>query len=478
MIDKNLRDAVFSVLKDCDFVSIRAESRRDENIVLESGVFQPMSISSTNGVQVIVVSNGGYGYASTRDITLSGLQSAALQARDYARLSSEFSITDYSKVPWPHPKGQRNSVVSEPWCEEPLSHKKDRIQAVSRILASGKHVVDHEVSLWNIDKEVQYFTSEGGEVVQTTHSLVPMFQVTGEKGNLVQTRTFGFQAYCMQGGMELLDRLGFQERSEKVVVELEELLAAPNCPTGVMDIVCAPDQMILQIHESIGHPIEMDRILGDERNYAGTSFVTKDMFGSYQYGSPLLNITFDPSINSQIASYDYDDEGKKAEKTYLIKDGILLRPLGGIVSESRSGLPSVANARSTQWNRAPIDRMANLNLEVGNKNLKSLIGEVEDGVYVETNCSWSIDDSRNKFQFGCEFGRRIRKGELAEVVRNPNYRGISADFWRNLKAVGDQSTFEVMGTPYCGKGEPNQAIHVGHASPACLFSNISVFGGM
>ena len=138
----------------------------------------------------------------------------------------------------------------------------------------------------------------------------------------------------------------------------------------------------------------------------------------------------------------------------------------------------MANARSTQWNRAPIDRMANLNLEVGNKNLKSLIGEVEDGVYVETNCSWSIDDSRNKFQFGCEFGRRIRKGELAEVVRNPNYRGISADFWRNLKAVGDQSTFEVMGTPYCGKGEPNQAIHVGHASPACLFSNISVFGGM
>jgi predicted Zn-dependent protease len=137
----------------------------------------------------------------------------------------------------------------------------------------------------------------------------------------------------------------------------------------------------------------------------------------------------------------------------------------------------VANARACDWNRPAMDRMANLNLEPGDKSLNELIAGIENGVLMDTNKSWSIDDSRNKFQFGCEYGRLIKEGELKEVVRNPNYRGISANFWRNLAAVGDESTFEVWGTPHCGKGEPNQVIQVGHASPACVFNNVEVFGG-
>ncbi len=244
-----------------------------------------------------------------------------------------------------------------------------------------------------------------------------------------------------------------------------------------MDLVIAPDQMILQVHESIGHPLELDRILGDERNYAGRSFVTLEMFGNYRYGSELLNVTFDPTRAEELASYGYDDDGQPAQRQDIIRGGILLRPLGSSSSQARAGTGGVANARAAGWSRPPIDRMANLNLEPGDRTLRELIGAVEEGVFVATNCSWSIDDSRNKFQFGCEWGRRIRNGELQEVVKNANYRGVSATFWRNLKAVGDAETVEVLGTPWCGKGEPNQVIRVGHAAPACLFANVDVFGG-
>jgi len=309
--------------------------------------------------------------------------------------------------------------------------------------------------------------------------VVPNLAVTANEGVNTQTRSLGgqYNGYCRQGGLEVLEQAGFHGSGERVAHGALELLAAPNCPTGRMDLLLMPGQMMLQIHESIGHPLELDRILGDERNFAGTSFVTPDMFGHFRYGSELLNVTHDPMRPEQFATYRWDDDGAPAEKVYLIRNGILERPLGGTVSQARAGLAGVANSRACSWNRPPIDRMANLNIEPGNSTLADMIKSVERGVLMNTNVSWSIDDSRNKFQFGCEWGRLIEDGELKGVVKNPNYRGISESFWRSLKAVGDASTFEVMGTPYCGKGEPSQVIRVGHASPACLFGNVEVFGG-
>jgi predicted Zn-dependent protease len=235
--------------------------------------------------------------------------------------------------------------------------------------------------------------------------------------------------------------------------------------------------MMLQIHESVGHAIEVDRILGDERNYAGWSFVKLEDFGKLRYGSPLMNITFDPTVSNEFASYGYDDGGLKAEKHFLIKDGILLRGLGGMESQIRSGTPGVANFRASSWNRAPIDRMANINLEPRDSSFNDIIESVDHGVYMESNRSWSIDDYRNKFQFGCEYAKLIENGKFTKTLRNPNYRGISSSFWNNLKRVGDSSTFQIYGTPNCGKGEPNQVIRVGHASPACLFHDVAIFGG-
>jgi predicted Zn-dependent protease len=275
----------------------------------------------------------------------------------------------------------------------------------------------------------------------------------------------------------VLSQVGFNGSASRIADEALQLLAAPNCPSGPRDLLLMPDQMMLQIHESIGHPLELDRILGDERNFAGWSFVKPEMFGAYQYGSSLLNVTFDPELREEAASYGYDDDGTVASKQYLIRNGVLERPLGGALSQQRAGMAGVANSRAASWNRAPIDRMANINIEPGTSSLEEMIAGIERGIVMRTNVSWSIDDHRNKFQFGCEFGQLIENGKLTTVVKRPNYRGISASFWRSLTAVGNAATREVLGTPYCGKGEPAQIIRVGHASPACVFANVDVFGG-
>jgi predicted Zn-dependent protease len=241
--------------------------------------------------------------------------------------------------------------------------------------------------------------------------------------------------------------------------------------------VLDPDQMMLQIHESVGHPLELDRILGDERNYAGSSFVKLADIGTLRYGSPLMNITFDPAVAGEAASYGADDIGNPARREHIVKDGILVRALGSLESQARSGKPGVANQRAQDWYRPPIDRMANLNHEPGTSSLQDIISSIERGVFMQTNRSWSIDDHRNKFQFGCESARLVEEGRITKLLRNPNYRGVSSSFWNSLFKVGDASTFAVFAATNCGKGEPNQAVTTGHASPVCAFRGVEVFGG-
>jgi predicted Zn-dependent protease len=190
-----------------------------------------------------------------------------------------------------------------------------------------------------------------------------------------------------------------------------------------------------------------------------------------------MNVTFDPTVSHEFASYGFDDSGTPAHKEYLIQNGQLLRGLGSSDSQARSNLPGVACSRACDWNRPPIDRMANINLEPGTSSFADIIGGIESGIYMESNRSWSIDDQRHKFQFGCEYAKLIKDGQLTTTVRNPNYRDITPHFWGNLVAVGDGSTWQTYGSPYCGKGEPNQMIWVGHGSPVAAFAQVEVFGG-
>jgi predicted Zn-dependent protease len=406
------------------------------------------------------------------------LKTAVGRARRFAKLSAGRTVVDYRTVDMPAPQGEYVGPERIPWDSISLEDKFGILRKASERLKIDDRIVDWEASFWHTAAESLYVTSGGGCVRQRFSFFAPSMSATANKGAETQTRTFGsLRGQCKQGGLEVLEMCQFKHAPQAVAEEAIRLLAAENCPSGKMDLLLASDQMMLQIHESIGHPLELDRILGDERNYAGTSFVTPEMFGSYRYGSDLLNVTFDPTRPEQFASYGYDDEGAAATKEYLIRAGVLLRGLGGVTSQARTGLPGVACVRACGWNRPPIDRMANLNVEPGDSTLAGMIAQVERGIFMRTNKSWSIDDSRNKFQFGCEYAEKIEDGKLTKVLKNPNYRGVSATFWRSLKAVGKKETVGVFGTPYCGKGEPNQCIRVGHASPACLFENVDIFGG-
>jgi predicted Zn-dependent protease len=472
----DLKQVFHRALPKVDFASIRLHRDASWGLTVRNGVIEPVRTDDDSGYMVTVHHAGGQGYAASSDLSEAGIKKALEKAKAWAELSGTAAVTDFSKVAMPVSRGDFRSPVKESWDTIPLKAKFELLQHASRVL-TGPLVVDAVAELNRSLSKRIYLTSHGSEVYQEFDRILPELQVTVAKGQDVITRTFGRMAFVRQQGLEYLADVRFSEAGATVLDEALTLLHAPNCPTGTMDLLLSPDQMVLQIHESIGHPLELDRILGDERNYAGTSFVTLDMFGKYRYGSPLLNVTYDPSRHEQVASFNFDDEGKRAERQYIIKDGILIRPLGAGLSEQRADIDGVANSRADSWRRPAIDRMANLNVEPGEHDLDDMIARTERGVYMKTNCSWSIDDSRNKFQFGCEWAQLIENGKLTSVVKNPNYRGISAEFWRNLSMVGNQSTFEVLGTPNCGKGEPNQAVYVGHASPACLFSQVQVFGG-
>ncbi len=440
------------------------------------GVVQPAALSSQRGAMVTVWADGGVGYAASADVSDAGLRDAITRAVAIAKRCAALP-----QLAAPRPLAlPRVSVWAGPcersWAESDIAATLDLLLAADRSLAAGGAIVDRVASLWTTRHRTLLVDADGGAIAQQFELLVPDLEATANRGTDTVRRSLAGHGLCRQGGRELLATLDLRGEADRIGAEAMALLDAEPCPTTTCDLLLHPDQMMLQIHESIGHPLELDRILGDERNYAGTSFVLPEMFGTYRYGSPLLQVTFDPGVAGEYASYGYDDQGTAAERAYLIRDGILQRPLGSYASGQRAGLPHVANARACAWNRPPIDRMANLNVESGSEDLAALIGRTERGVLMQTNCSWSIDDSRNKFQFGCEIGWQIIDGRLGTMVRKPNYRGISATFWRNLIGVGDDSTRGAYGTPFCGKGEPNQAIRVGHVTPACLFREVEIFG--
>jgi len=454
------------------FWSLRYHDETRERLAVRQGTLEPPSLELDCGAMLTAVVDGGCGYCATSDLSAAGLQAALDRATAWAQATRARSVVRFDPETMPAPSGEYEGPRGD---DPPVrSALQDLLAKECREAKTDPRIVERFMALELVEERRLLLTNTGGDLQQRFRYTLPHARVAANDGPETQSRSLD---HARQGGFEQIERSSFVGCGARLADEALQLLLATNCPSGRMDLLLVPDQMMLQIHESVGHPLELDRILGDERNYAGTSFVTPDMFGHYRYGSELLNVTYDPTVPGELAAYAFDDDGMKAEKLWLIRNGILIAPLGGRLSQSRAGLAGTANARASGWNRPPIDRMANLNVEPGASTLDEMIASIGRGVLMRTNVSWSIDDSRNKFQFGCEWGERIDDGRVTGVVKNPNYRGLSASFWRSLSAVGDRSTFEVHGTLYCGKGEPNQAVHCGHAAPACVFSGVEVFGG-
>ncbi len=472
-----LKKAINCIDVSADWIGIRAVKETSSDRFFRDGLPQSNGKFSTLGAMVEVLVNGCLGYGATNSLELDSLQAAAIVAYKQAIAASEW---------WIHPfqiRSERPKIVGEfisPSLEnlDGLSSQEinDLLVLVCKRLKVDDKIVQTTASATTTDKKTWFISSNGSEIYQNLLFFSTHFAATAQDGLIVQQRTNnGWSANCYQGVLDFKEDIW--HRVQKVGEQAVELLTAEECPNTRTNLVLAPDQMMLQIHESVGHPLEIDRILGDERNYAGGSFVKTDDFGSLGYGSPAMNITFDPTVKGEFASYGFDDTGAVATREFLIKEGVLERGLGSLESQARSGVNGVACARACSWNRPPIDRMANLNLEPGEASFEEIIAGIEQGVYMESNRSWSIDDRRYKFQFGCEYAKLIENGKLTKTLRNPNYRATTPEFWQSLVEVGNKSTSQMYGTPYCGKGEPNQEIFVGHASPVCLFTNVEVFGG-
>ena len=469
----DLQKALDNLNIKADWVGIRQVKETTTHRVIRDGNPEQNSIDLDQGIMVEVLVNGQFGYYGTHELNYDSINNAAIKAYNIALNSSKFSNYSYTESVRPKAEGVYNS----PYKIKDL----DLDQLMSLLIKSNKILKNSDkiitaISMARIvDMNMKYVSSNGSNLEQNFLYVGPGFRSIAQDGNIIQSRSYTDQ--CQQIGMEMFNEEFIMQKCESICKESVELLSADECPNEKMDLVLHSDQMLLQIHESIGHALEVDRILGDERNYAGWSFVNLEDFGKLKYGSDIMNITFDPTIQNEFASYGFDDTGNKATKEFIIKEGVLQRGLGGLESQERANVKGVANVRACSWNRAPIDRMANLNLEPGDSTFDEMIGSVEKGIFMQTNRSWSIDDFRNKFQFGCEYGQLIENGKLTKTVKNPNYRAVSTPFWNSLKKVGNSDTFGIYGTPYCGKGEPNQCVRVGHAAPICVFDNIDIFGG-
>lgn len=474
-ISANFTKSLADFKNQVDWVGLRFYSEKTNQHMIRNEHPESHSSKRDQGVMIEVMVDGHLGYAATSNLTPEGMKHAFNKARELSTQASRVKAAEFNLDQRPPSRGNFQSPYLHRLSTLETAETVDILMKASKALKVSDKVVSREAYVMLTETEIQYLSSSGAEWSQNFDLVTTMFRATAEDDKDTQMRNMGNST---QAGAEVLRDPQLLDLCRLNGEEAMELLAAPNCPTGTMDLLIAPDQMQLQIHESIGHPLELDRILGDERNFAGWSFIKPENFGHLQYGSHLLNVVFDPSEQGQFASYAFDDVGNPATREYLIKNGKLLRGLGGLESQKRLGIPGVANQRASSWNRAPIDRMANINVEPGKATLDEMIKSVKHGIIMKTNKSWSIDDYRNKFQFGCEYGQLIEDGEITQTVKNPNYRGRTLQFWNSLKAVGNAQTYENHGSPYCGKGEPSQIIRVAHSSPYCLFSNIEVFGGV
>ncbi len=464
------------------FADVRAfTAYRYEKLSVKNGIAEALTRTEEAGIGIRVLRERGWGFAGTSERTPAAVRRAAERA---ARLAAASERTRKEPVPFteerdlPHEGRYETPLQSDPFqmdAEEKIRHLRDA-EAELHVDPAVKVGRAH-MTFWQEDK--WYLSSEGASYrASLTHSGAGIEATAVGEGE-VQRRSYptSFGGNFAQGGFEFVSSLDLRAHAREVGRTAVELLTARAAPRGSMDLVLASDQLALQVHESVGHATELDRILAYEAGFAGTSFLTTAGLGTFRYGSPAMNITADATRPGGLGTFPWDDEGVPGQKYSLVKEGILVdflssREMAARIGRTRSG----GTARGDGYLRTPLIRMTNVNLEPGERSAQELLHEVRDGIYMETNRSWSIDDKRLNFQFGCEVGRRIRGGELGPLLRNPIYSGMTPKFWSSLEAVGGPETWRLWGLPNCGKGQPGQVMRVGHGAPMGLFRKARVGG--
>jgi len=379
----------------------------------------------------------------------------------------------------PHKDFWHTPFVKDPFAV-PLEDKVGLFVDVHRMLSKAKDVKITEGHMAFYKDHILFCSTEGSDIEQILLRGGAGYKAVGVKNGEVQVRSFpnSFRGQFMSGGYEVVESLGLVENAEQVRDEVCALLAAPLCPEGIMDVIIGGSQLALQIHESVGHPTELDRVLGYEANFAGTSFVTIDKLGKFRYGSPIVNLVADATVPGGLATRGYDDDGVRSQRWFIVQDGIFVgyhtnREVARFVGEGRS---RGAN-RADSFRSIPIIRISNLSLLPGEWELDELIKDTKKGLLIDTNKSWSIDQKRLNFQFGTEIAWEIKNGKLGRIFKNPVYHGITPEFWNSCDAICNEKHWVLWGVHRCGKGEPVQISYMSHGAAPARFRKLHVGAG-
>jgi TldD protein len=454
------------------YADARVMHRRNEFMSARNGDVDDLRQDEDAGVGVRALVGSSWGFFATPDLTGAGARAAGARAAAIAHASAAVPGPAVDLAPVDAAVGQWASRCEIDPLSVPLADKGDLLVHATKTMR--EHGADHAEGVYQIwDTRKWFVSSEGHRVDQHIRECGAGIEAHAIGEGESQRRSYpSFRGQYGTRGWELVNELDLTSHAARIAEEARALLTAPACPAGVTDLIIGSEQLALQIHESVGHAIELDRILGWEAAFAGTSWLDLAKLGSLRYGSELMNITIDPTIPGALGSFGYDDEGTPAARRYAVRDGIWVGVLAGRDSAAVAGLDYGGSVRADGWARLPMVRMTNVGLEPGPHTLEEIIAATDDGILMDINRSWSIDDRRLNFQFGCEIGWEIKNGRRGRMLRNPTYTGIGPKFWGSMDMLSSELT--AWGTPNCGKGQPMQVGHTGHPAAPARFRKVRV----
>jgi TldD protein len=461
------------------YADVRVLDARHRNLSTKNGQVGTLSEGESLGLGVRVIADGAWGFAATDQLTREKIDETAARAVAIAKASARVKQKDLALAP----EQKIQAVWQTPIDKDPFQVSVD--EQIKLLLAADEEMrrvrglTLAETSMLFTRLEQLFASTLGSAIRQTKVYSGAGIVATSFAENEIQKRSYpnSFGGQHASAGYELVEGLDLKGNAGRMAEEAVALHKVGQCPQGRRTIILGSSQLGLQIHESIGHPIELDRVLGMEANFAGTSFLSPADVGKLQYGSKIVNVVADARLEHGpgLGTFGYDDEGVPAQCIDIIKEGCFAGFLSSRETAPEIGLVrSGGTMRAESWNRIPLIRMTNISLLPGTWKLDDLIADTDDGIYFETNRSWSIDDKRYNFQFGTEIGWEIRGGKLGRMLKNPSYSGITTEFWNSCDAICGRAHWTLWGTPNCGKGQPMQTMGTGHGAAPARFRNVQV----
>ena len=467
-----------AVTAGASYADVRAVTEATESLSVQDERVDGVQRRSTRGIGVRVLVDGAWGFAGTARLDRAAVLTTARLATDVARASATARRTRVQLAP----QEPVRDVWTTPHRLDPFDVPVDeKLSLLFAATAAAKETpglafARASTDAWRTSKV--FLSSDGARVSQVLVQVAGGVECVAVGDGEVQTRSFpnSFRGYCGTGGWEDIVALDLPGRAPRHAEEAVALLTAPELPADETTLVLDGDQLALQVHESVGHPLELDRILGWEAAFAGTSFVQLGDGGRLRYGSDLVDLTLDSTTPRAMGTFGYDDEGTPAGRHPLVVGGVLQGYLSSRETASALGGDARSNGtmRADSWASLPLIRMTNIHLEPKEGTLDELLSDTGRGVFMGTNRSWSIDDRRVNFQFGCEVAYEITNGRLGRMYRNPTYTGRTTEFWGSCDAIAGPEAWRVYGTPNCGKGQPGQVARVAHGAAPARFRGVRV----